>query len=71
MYELINKCINSSNLFSNNEVILFDMFTLYNNVLKYVGGSISEKVIKSGDIVNYTVGNEIPIIEVNLRYVYG
>ena len=47
------------------------MFTLYNNVLKYVGGHISEKVIKSGDIVNYTVGNEIPIIEVNLRYVYG
>lgn len=71
MYELINKCINSSNLFSNNEVLLFDMFTLYNNVLKYVGGHISEKVIKSGDIANYTVGNEIPIIEVNLRYVYG
>ena len=52
------------------DMMLFDMFTLYNNVLKFCGSSIADKVVNSGDISNYTVGNELPIIEINLRYVY-
>ena len=65
--ELISKCIS----IITGDVMMFDMFTLYNNVLKYCGSSVANNVVKNGDISNYTGGNEIPVIEINLRYVYG
>ena len=72
MSELIKMCVSTMGLVGNYEtVLMFDMFTLYNNMLNYFGSSISKNVINSGDISNYTVGNEIPMIEINLRYIYG
>ena len=68
---LINKGISAMFPGSSNDIMLFDMFTLYNSVLSYCGSSISNNVVSSGDVSNFTVGNEIPIIEINLRYVYG
>lgn len=53
------------------EVFKYDLFTMYNNILAYLETVISEGLLVSGDISNYTVGNEIVQIELDLEYVYG
>ena len=53
------------------EVFKYDLFTMYNNILAYLETVISEGLLVFGDISNYTVGNEIVQVELDLEYVYG
>ena len=53
------------------EVFKYDLFTMYNNILAYLETVLSEGLLVSGDVSNYTVGNEIVQVELDLEYVYG
>jgi hypothetical protein len=71
MYNLLEKARLIFGKDDTTDTFTFDLFTLYNNMLSYYESVLSAKLVVDGDITNYTVGNEIVQVEVDLRYIYG
>lgn len=53
------------------ELLTFDLFTLYGNLLSWVEPNLSSNLVDAGGVEEYTVGNEVVQVEIALRYVYG